>query len=81
MLKCQEVHNLVFIELFKPFPGTYAQGDGVRAFSLTRQALQEAIERSNIKRLEEKHRQGYKLRPLSKYEFSVWEDEQKWGDE
>jgi len=49
--------------------------------SFTRQALQEAIERLNIKRLEEKHRQGYKLRPLSKYEFSVWEDEQKWGDE
>jgi len=48
--------------------------------SFTRQALQEAIERLNIKRLEEKHRQGYKLQPVSKNEFSVWEDEQKWGD-
>lgn len=48
--------------------------------SFTRQALQEAIERLNIKRLEEKHRKGYKIQPVSKYEFSVWEDEQKWGD-
>ena len=48
--------------------------------SFTRQALQEAIERINIKRLEEKHRKGYKIQPVSKYEFSVWEDEQKWGD-
>ena len=48
--------------------------------SFTRQALKEAIERLNIKRLEEKHRKGYKLQPMSKYEFSVWEEEQKWGD-
>jgi len=49
--------------------------------SFTRKALQEAIERINIKRLEEKHRQGYKLYPVDRCEFSVWEDEQDWGDE
>ena len=49
--------------------------------SFTRQALREAIERLNVKRLEEKHRKGYKLHPVSKYEFSVWEGEHNWGDE
>jgi len=49
--------------------------------SFTRKALQDAIERLNINRLEEKHRKGYTLHPVSKYEFSVWEDEQNWGDE
>jgi len=48
--------------------------------SFTRQALREAIERLNVRRLEEKHRQGYKRHPVSRYEFSVWEDEQDWGD-
>lgn len=49
--------------------------------SFTREALREAIERLNIKRLEEKHRKGYKMHPVAKYEFSVWEDQQDWGDE
>jgi metal-responsive CopG/Arc/MetJ family transcriptional regulator len=49
--------------------------------SFTRKALKEAIERLNIERQEDKHRKGYKLHPVNKYEFSVWEDEQDWGDE
>ena len=49
--------------------------------SFTRQALREAVDRLNVKRLEEKHRKGYKLHPVAKYEFSVWEDQQDWGDE
>ena len=49
--------------------------------SFTRKALREAIERLNIRRLEEKHRMGYKLQPVTRYEFSVWENEQEWGDE
>jgi len=49
--------------------------------SFTRKALREAIERLNIERLEEKHRKGYQIHPVNKYEFSVWEDEQNWGDE
>ncbi len=48
--------------------------------SFTRKALREAIDRLNIRLLEEKHRKGYKIQPVSKYEFSVWEDEQEWGD-
>ncbi len=49
--------------------------------SFTRQALREAIERLNTKCLEEEHRKGYKLHPVSRYEFSVWKREQDWGDE
>lgn len=48
--------------------------------SFTRKALREAIERLKIMRLEEKHRKGYKIYPVSKYEFSIWEGEQEWGD-
>ncbi len=48
--------------------------------SFTRRALREAIERLNVRRLEEIHRKGYILHPVSKYEFSVWESEQDWGD-
>ena len=49
--------------------------------SFTRKALHDAIERLNIKRLEEKHRKGYADHPVTKYEFSVWENEQAWEDE
>jgi len=49
--------------------------------AFTRQALQEAIDRLNTRRLEEKHRKGYELHPVNEGEFSVWENEQDWGDE
>jgi len=49
--------------------------------AFTRQALQEAIDRLNTRRLEKKHREGYQLHPVNKGEFSVWENEQDWGDE
>ena len=48
--------------------------------SFTRKALREAIERLNIRRLEERHRKGYHRFPVTQYEFSVWEKEQEWGD-
>ncbi|MDY7031493.1 MAG: ribbon-helix-helix domain-containing protein [Thermodesulfobacteriota bacterium] len=49
--------------------------------AFTRHALQEAVKQHNIKRLELKHRQGYAAHPVNKEEFSVWEEEQNWGDE
>ena len=49
--------------------------------AFTRKALMDAIERLNVSRLEQKHIQGYAQRPVTKDEFSVWENEQKWGDE
>jgi metal-responsive CopG/Arc/MetJ family transcriptional regulator len=49
--------------------------------AFTRAALQWAIARIRIEKLEEKHRQGYLKKPVSESEFGVWEKEQKWGDE
>jgi len=49
--------------------------------AFTRKALMDAIERLNVNRLEQKHIQGYTQHPVAKDEFSVWENEQEWGDE
>ena len=48
--------------------------------AFTRAALREAIKNMKTKMLEEKHRKGYESYPVSRDEFSVWEDEQNWGD-
>jgi predicted transcriptional regulator len=49
--------------------------------AFTRDALREAVRQYNIRCLELKHRQGYAAHPVNQEEFSVWEDEQNWGDE
>ena len=49
--------------------------------AFAREALREAIERFNTRRLEEKHREGYERHPVTKEEFEGWEDEQQWGDQ
>ena len=49
--------------------------------AFTRDALREAVRQYDIRRLELKHRQGYIKHPVNLEEFSVWEDEQNWGDE
>ena len=49
--------------------------------AFTRNALRNAINQFSISHLEEKHRRGYELHPVNKEEFSVWEEEQDWGDE
>lgn len=49
--------------------------------AFTRKALREAIARYQIEQLELKHRQGYERLPIASEEFSVWENEQAWGDE
>jgi metal-responsive CopG/Arc/MetJ family transcriptional regulator len=49
--------------------------------AFTRKALREALARYNIEQLERKHRKGYELQPITTDEFSVWENEQAWGDE
>ena len=49
--------------------------------AFTRQALREAIKKFNISRLESQHRRGYEMSPVTSSEFSVWENEQEWGDE
>lgn len=49
--------------------------------AFTRKALREAIHRIKIQKLEAKHRQGYVSHPAGSNEFTVWENEQEWGDE
>jgi len=47
----------------------------------TRKALRAAVENYNIKKMEKRQREGYQRHPIADNEFSVWEDEQEWGDE
>ena len=49
--------------------------------AFTRKALREALSRYKIEEMERAHSQGYKQHPVNSDEFSVWEDEQAWGDE
>ncbi len=49
--------------------------------AFTRRALREALSRYNIEQLERKHRQGYERHSVAIDEFSVWENEQAWGEE
>lgn len=49
--------------------------------AFTRRALREAISRYNLEQLERKHREGYERFPAGADEFSVWEQEQAWGDD
>ncbi|UCB47133.1 MAG: ribbon-helix-helix protein, CopG family [Spirochaetota bacterium] len=49
--------------------------------AFTRQALREALSRYSIEQLEQKHKKGYEKHPVTVDEFSVWDEEQAWGDE
>ena len=49
--------------------------------AFTRKALREALSRFNVEQMEQRHRMGYERYPVGADEFSVWEDEQAWGDE
>ena len=48
--------------------------------AFTRQALKDAVERYEKDLLEKQHIDGYKNHPVNDEEFSVWENEQDWGD-
>jgi metal-responsive CopG/Arc/MetJ family transcriptional regulator len=53
---------------------------GTTRSAFTRDALRQALKNYRNKLLEEKHRRGYQRSPVRPGEFSVWEDEQEWGD-
>jgi len=53
---------------------------GTTRSAFTRDALRQALKNYRIRLLEEKHRKGYERSPVRPGEFSVWEDEQEWGD-
>lgn len=46
-----------------------------------REALEAALRRHDILKLEQQHAQGYKQHPVTADEFDVWTDEQHWGAE
>jgi metal-responsive CopG/Arc/MetJ family transcriptional regulator len=49
--------------------------------AFTRDALRAALEQFSVSNLERQHQKGYEAHPVDKTEFSVWENEQAWGDE
>jgi metal-responsive CopG/Arc/MetJ family transcriptional regulator len=49
--------------------------------AFTRNALREALRALAVRGLEQQHRRGYQAHPVRLGEFSVWEKEQRWGDE
>lgn len=44
-----------------------------------RQALEMALHKYEIKRLEQQHEEGYRRFPVTPGEFDGWESEQVWG--
>lgn len=48
--------------------------------AFTRKALRDALNRLDALQLEQQHLQGYLKNPVAETEFSVWEDEQDWGE-
>ena len=54
---------------------------GATRSGFTRKALRAALKRYNEKRLEERHRAGYRRVPSLGGEFSVGEEDRAWGDE
>lgn len=53
---------------------------GTTRSAFTRNALKEAVGRFQTKELEQRHREGYRRKPVKKGEFSVFENEQDWID-
>ena len=51
---------------------------GTTRSSFTREALQAAVRKTRVRELEQRHREGYRRKPVRVREFSDWEDEQVW---
>lgn len=53
---------------------------GLTRSAFTRRALRDALERLRLEALEERHREGYRRKPVRRGEFEAWESEQAWPD-
>ena len=51
---------------------------GTTRSAFTRQALKTALREVRINELEQKHREGYRRKPVRRGEFDDWEAEQVW---
>jgi metal-responsive CopG/Arc/MetJ family transcriptional regulator len=49
--------------------------------AFVRQALQLALRRYKIAKMEERHAEGYARQPVESGEFDVWETEQVWEEQ
>lgn len=54
---------------------------GITRTAFARQALRDALKRIRVRDLETRHREGYKRKPVTQREVSVWENEQVWPTE
>ena len=53
---------------------------GTNRSAFTREALDRALAQVRVEEQEQRHREGYARHPVADQEFSVWEQEQDWGD-
>jgi metal-responsive CopG/Arc/MetJ family transcriptional regulator len=53
---------------------------GTTRSAFARDALRAALRRLQERTLEQKHREGYRRKPVRRGEFSDWEAEQAWID-
>ena len=51
---------------------------GLTRSAFTRRALREALERLRLQAREQRHRDGYRRKPVRRGEFDLWESEQTW---
>jgi metal-responsive CopG/Arc/MetJ family transcriptional regulator len=48
--------------------------------AFARDALRAALRKARVSEMERKHKEGYRRKPVRKGEFSVWDEEQVWGE-
>jgi metal-responsive CopG/Arc/MetJ family transcriptional regulator len=53
---------------------------GLTRSAFTRHALDAALERLHVQELEQRHREGYRRKPVRRGEFDAWTREQAWPD-
>lgn len=53
---------------------------GTTRSAFAREALRAALGKVRVKEMERKHMEGYRRKPVREGEFSVWEEEQVWGE-
>lgn len=54
---------------------------GTNRSAFIRGALVLALRQLSLRKLEERHADGYALHPVEPGEFDAWEDEQSWGEQ
>ena len=53
---------------------------GLTRSAFTRRALREALDRMRVRELEDRHREGYRRKPVQRAEFTAWTREQAWPE-